>query len=92
MDIYQVRKNTHLATVYYNHGKPNRFRIHVVVTLVDLKHQLDQLNDHLKCRDARRVVSVEYRRPSVYSDERVLFTNMKFQNDSDLRIMFSIFY
>ncbi|MCH80629.1 hypothetical protein A2U01_0001399, partial [Trifolium medium] len=83
MDIYKVRKNTHLVAVCYNNGKPNLFRIHVDVTMADLKHQMDQLNDRLNCRDARRVVSVEYRRLSICSDGCVLFTNMKLQNDGD---------
>ncbi|PNY11939.1 hypothetical protein L195_g008559 [Trifolium pratense] len=77
MVTYQVRKNNHLAAVYYNNGKPNLFRINVDVTLADMKHQLDQLNDCLKCCDARKVAGVEYCRLSVCSDERVLFTNMK---------------
>jgi hypothetical protein len=34
---------------------------------------------------------VEYRRPSIYLDKTVLFTNMKHQNDADVRTMFSIF-
>ncbi|MCI14784.1 hypothetical protein A2U01_0035916 [Trifolium medium] len=59
MDIFSFQKNTHLAAVYYNNKKSNLFRIKVDVTLVDLKHQLDQLNGRLKCRDARRVVNIE---------------------------------
>ncbi|MCI53522.1 photosystem I P700 chlorophyll a apoprotein, partial [Trifolium medium] len=48
-------------------------------------------NGCLNCCNARRVASVEYRRMSVGSDERVRFTNMKLQNDDDVRTMFSIF-
>ncbi|MCH94309.1 hypothetical protein A2U01_0015267, partial [Trifolium medium] len=65
--------------------------IHIDVTLVDLKHQLSQLNDRLNCGDARRVTDVEYRRLSVCSDGTVWFTDMKLQKDGDVRTMFSIF-
>ncbi|MCI41585.1 hypothetical protein A2U01_0062818, partial [Trifolium medium] len=65
MDIYPVERNTHLVAVYYNNEKPNLFRINVNVTLCDLKHQLDQHNGHLNCRDASRVADVEYRHPLV---------------------------
>ncbi|MCI63906.1 hypothetical protein A2U01_0085163, partial [Trifolium medium] len=57
--------------VYYNNGKPNLFSVNVDVKLLDLKHQLDQLNGRLNCCDARRVDDVEYRRLSVDSDKRV---------------------
>ncbi|MCI76786.1 hypothetical protein A2U01_0098056, partial [Trifolium medium] len=40
MDIYPVKKNTHLTAVYYNNGKSNLFKIHIDVTLADLKLQL----------------------------------------------------
>ncbi|XP_045791830.1 60S ribosomal protein L5-like [Trifolium pratense] len=83
MNIYQVRKNTHLVAVYYNNGKLNLFRIHVDVTLADLKHQLSQLNGCLNCSDARRVADVEYRCPSIFLDGSVLCTNMKLQNDGN---------
>ncbi|MCI54065.1 hypothetical protein A2U01_0075312 [Trifolium medium] len=55
----------------------------------NLKHQLDQLNGRLKCRDVRRVAGVEYHRPSVGTDERVRFTNMKLQNNDYMRTMFT---
>jgi hypothetical protein len=77
--------------VFCNNGKSNLFRIHVDVTLVDLKHQLSQLNGHLNSHDVSRVTGVEYLRSSVCSDGNVLFTNMKLQNDGDVRTMFSIF-
>ncbi|MCH89941.1 hypothetical protein A2U01_0010845 [Trifolium medium] len=83
MEIFAVKKNTHLAAVYYNQ-KPNLFRIHIDVTMDDLKHQLSQLNNRLNCRDARRVTDVEYHRSSVCTNRSVLFTNMKFQNDGDV--------
>ncbi|MCH95231.1 hypothetical protein A2U01_0016206 [Trifolium medium] len=82
IDIYHIQ-NTHLTAVFYNNRKSNLFRIHVDVKLAYMKHQLDQLNGRLNCRDARRAVGVEYHRLSVCSDGRVLFTNMKLQNDSD---------
>ncbi|MCH83899.1 hypothetical protein A2U01_0004727, partial [Trifolium medium] len=47
--------------------------------------ELSQLNGRLHFGDARRVTDVEYRRPSVCSDKIVLFTNMKLQNDGDVR-------
>ncbi|MCH82446.1 hypothetical protein A2U01_0003252 [Trifolium medium] len=65
--------------------------IHIDVTLADLKHQLSQLNNRLNYRDARRVTDVEYRRSSVCTDRSVLFIDMKFQNDGDVRTTFSIF-
>jgi hypothetical protein len=37
------------------------------------------------------VSKVEYRRPSVCSNGTVLYTNIKLQNDGDVRTMFSIF-
>jgi hypothetical protein len=57
MDIYQVLNNTHLAAVYYNNRKLNLFRFHVDVTLADVNHQLDQLNDLsqlLRCKKGDR--------------------------------------
>ncbi|MCH88009.1 hypothetical protein A2U01_0008890, partial [Trifolium medium] len=39
----------------------------------------------------KKVGRVEYRRSPVCSDGHVLFTNMKLQNDNDVKIMFSIF-
>jgi hypothetical protein len=47
MEILEFQQNIHLATVYYNDGLQNLFRIHVDVTLADLKHQLSQLNSRL---------------------------------------------
>jgi hypothetical protein len=86
LEYYKV----HIAAVYYNGGKENLFRIHVDVTLGDLKHHLTQLNGRAHHRDQRTVTEVEYRRPSVFSDGTVLFTNMKLQTDGDVRTMFSI--
>ncbi|KAK2361307.1 hypothetical protein QL285_086471 [Trifolium repens] len=80
-----------IVVVCYNNEKPNLFRIHVYVTLIDLKHQLSQLSGRLNCHNASRVTGVEYLRSSVCSDGNVLFTNMKLQNDGDVRTMFSIF-
>jgi hypothetical protein len=59
--------------------------------LRDMKHQFDQLGGCSNCH-ARKVVGVEYLRPLVCFDGRVMFTNIKFQNNDDVRIMFSIFY
>ncbi|KAK2415168.1 hypothetical protein QL285_037674 [Trifolium repens] len=52
-------------------GEKNLFRIHVNVTLGDLKHKLTQLNGCVHHRDQRRVTDVEYRRLSVCSDGTV---------------------
>ncbi|MCI31209.1 hypothetical protein A2U01_0052421, partial [Trifolium medium] len=90
MEILEFQQNTHLAAVYYNQGKPNLSRIQVDVTLGDLKHQLTQINSRLHYCHQRRVTNVENRRPSVCSDVTVLFTNMKLQNDADVRTIFSI--
>jgi hypothetical protein len=92
MDLgYKV--NTHLAAVYFNKETPNLFRIHVHVTLSGLKKQLDELNGRLTgLRDNRRVANVEYRRPSVISDGRVVsFRNMVLRTDDDVKSMFEIF-
>jgi hypothetical protein len=91
MENLEFKPNTHIAAVYYNGGNVNLFRIHVDVTLGDLKHQLIQLNGRVNHRDQRMVTEVEYRRPSVCSDGTVLFTSMKLQTDGDVRTMFSIF-
>jgi hypothetical protein len=56
---------TYFAAVYFNKETPNLFRIHIHVTLSELKQQLDELNGLLTGhRDNRRVATVEYRRPS----------------------------
>jgi len=60
MNIYQVDPNTMLAAVCFNGGKPNMFRVQINVTLVDLKDQLDQINQQLNHRDTRRVDDLEY--------------------------------
>jgi hypothetical protein len=91
MEIVKFEQNTHLTAIYYDHEKFNLFRIHVNVTLADLKHSMSQLNGGLHFRDDKRVTDVDYRHPSVCSDGIVLFTTMKLQNDVDARIMFSIF-
>ncbi|MCH80075.1 hypothetical protein A2U01_0000837 [Trifolium medium] len=83
MEILEFQLNTHLVAVYYNRGKPNLLRVHVDVTLADLKHHLSQLNSHLHFGNERTVTDVEYRRLSVCSDGTVLFTNIKLQNDSE---------
>jgi predicted alpha-1,6-mannanase (GH76 family) len=67
-DIYPMKRKTRLTAVYYNNWKQNLFRINVDVKLRDPKHQLDQLNGRLNCRNARRVVGVEYRRSPVGLD------------------------
>ncbi|MCH98213.1 hypothetical protein A2U01_0019213 [Trifolium medium] len=58
MEILEFQQNNHLVAVYYKHGKLNLFRIHVDVTLADLKHQLSQLNGRHHFRDERRVTDV----------------------------------
>ncbi|KAK2422680.1 hypothetical protein QL285_033193 [Trifolium repens] len=91
MENLEFQPNTHIAAVYYNWGNANLFRIHVDVSLGDLKHQLTQLNGRVNHWDQRRVADVEYRRPSICSDGTILFTSMKLQTDGDVRTFFSIF-
>jgi hypothetical protein len=86
----EFQQSTRLAAIYYNGGKSNIFRVHVDATLADLKHQLTQLNSRLHFCNERRVTDLEYYCHSVCSDETVLFTNMKLQNDGDVRTVFSI--
>jgi hypothetical protein len=69
MEIFAGKK-IHIVAVYYNNRKSKFFRIHVDVTLADLKHHLSQLNGPLNYHNAR-VASVGYRWQSVFSDERV---------------------
>jgi hypothetical protein len=38
MENIEFQPGTHLAAVYYNDGEPNLFKIHIDVTLGDLKH------------------------------------------------------
>jgi hypothetical protein len=64
MGILEFQKNTYLVAVYYNHRKSNLFKIHVDVTLDNLKHQLSQFNGRLHTGVARRVTDVEYRHGS----------------------------
>jgi hypothetical protein len=71
--------------------KFNLFRVRVNVMLLDLKDQLDQINNRINHKDTRRVYSVEDRHPSTDSDGSVWFDQMKLQNDDDVRAMFSIF-
>jgi len=54
-NIYLVDPNTMLATVCFNGGKPNLFKVRVDVALVDLKDQLDQIIRLLNHRDTKRV-------------------------------------
>jgi hypothetical protein len=84
MESLEFQHNTHRAAIYYNFGEHNLFRIHVEATLGDLKHWMTQLNRCRHSRDQRRVTDIEYRRLLVFSDEIVLFTNMKLQNDGDV--------
>jgi hypothetical protein len=62
MEIYPVKRNTHLAAIYCNKKKSNMYRINVDVMLSDLKHQPEQFNGP---HDARMVANVEYRHPWV---------------------------
>lgn len=86
---YSVRINSNLFSIYHN--KRNclyLFRINVNVTLTGLK---DQLNLCLNHHDTRRMISVDYHHLSIGNDESVCFTIMQLENDSKVRIMFSIF-
>jgi hypothetical protein len=60
MKNLEFQLNTHLAAAYYNEGEPNLFRIHVDITLGDLKHQLIQFNSRCLSLDQRRVTDIEY--------------------------------
>jgi hypothetical protein len=51
MENLEFQPNTHLATVYNNGGETNLFRIHIDITLDDLKHQLTQLNSRCHSHD-----------------------------------------
>lgn len=83
------RMRSHLSAVYFNNGSPKLFRINDDETFDGLKHQLNQIvnNDN----DNRTVASVTYRKPSIGSDGRVSFTNMKLENNDDVATMLSIF-
>lgn len=72
-----------------NEFKPNLFRIIDGVILCNLR---DQLNGLLNYDDTRRLINVEYRRPSIGSYGRVRFTKMKLQSYIDIRTILSIFY
>jgi hypothetical protein len=90
MKNLEFQQNTHLIAVYFNEGEPNLLKIHVDITLDNLKHKLTQLNGRRHSRDQRWVTDVEYRL-SVCSDGTVVSTNMKLQNDADVRKIVSIF-
>ncbi|PNY03036.1 hypothetical protein L195_g026359 [Trifolium pratense] len=66
--------------------------IQVDVTLVNLKHQLSQLNSHPHFDDSRRVVDVEYRRLSICSNGTIRLVHQhETSKRDDVRTMFSIF-
>jgi histidinol phosphatase-like enzyme len=90
MDIsLTYRRDTHLAAVYFNGGKPNMFRIFVDATLVDLKQQLDEINHCCNDpNDDRTVTSVEYRKPSIGSDGSISFNNKATIRNADPEIRF----
>jgi len=80
-----------LAAVCFNVGKPNLLRVRFDVTLVDLKDQLDQINQQLNRRDTRKMDGVWYRRSSIDTVGRLQFSQMMLKNDEDVRNMFTIF-
>jgi len=59
MNIYSLKINTNIVVVYYNKGKPNMFRIHMDITLCDLKDPLEQIDGRLNDGYTRRVDNVE---------------------------------
>jgi len=63
-------------------------RADVVVTLFDLK---GQINDHLNHIVTRSLNSVGYLRPSMESNRSFWLTQMKLHNDDDVRLIYSIF-
>jgi hypothetical protein len=85
LEYYKV----HIAAVYYN-GEKRIFSGSTSMLRWVIWSTTTQLNDRAHHRDQRTVTEVEYRRPSVFSDGTVLFTNMKLQTDGDMRTMFSI--
>jgi len=91
MDIYPVEPNTMLVVVCFNGGKRNLFRVQVDVTLVDLKDQLNQINQRLSHRGTRKVDGVRYRRPLIDSAGILQFRKMMLTNDDNMRSIFSIF-
>jgi hypothetical protein len=51
------RMRSHFAAVYYNHGRPNLFRINHGETFDGLKQQLEQLNRTVNNQNDNRTVS-----------------------------------
>ncbi|KEH23138.1 hypothetical protein MTR_7g066930 [Medicago truncatula] len=74
MTNYLFFVSTKITAVYYSRGKPNLFRVHVDVTLSNLKDQLDQIKSRLNQRERRRVDNVEYCQSSIDSDGSTWFT------------------
>jgi hypothetical protein len=89
MSIYSLEENTNVVAVYYK-GEPNMFRIHMDITLCDLKDQLEQIDYCLNRGYTRRVNNVKYPCMSIDSYECVQFIHMKLHNDDDVRIIFFI--
>ncbi|KAK2388929.1 hypothetical protein QL285_062566 [Trifolium repens] len=86
------RRDTHLATVYFEAGTPNMFRIAVDSTLSDLNQQLDEINRCCNNRnDDRNVTSINYRKPSIRSNGSVTFSKMQLKHNDDVHTMFSIY-
>jgi len=88
MNTYLVDSNIKLATIYYNGGKLNPFKVRLDVTLSELKGRSNQINRQLNHKDTRMVNDVEYRCSSTNSEGSVQFTHMKLKND-DNRTIFS---
>ncbi|KAK2408357.1 hypothetical protein QL285_043874 [Trifolium repens] len=83
------RMRSHLASVYFNSGRPNLFRINDDETFDGLKQQLNQIVNNRN--DNRTVSSLTYRKPSTGSDGSVSFTSMKLENNDDIDMMLSTF-
>jgi len=74
MNTFSVDINTKPASVYYNSGKINLFRVHVDVTLSGLNDQLDQIKWCLNHIDTKWLEKVKYCCSSIDIDKRVWFT------------------
>jgi hypothetical protein len=78
--------------VRFNGGNPQLFKVQYInVTLIDLKDQLNEINQGLNPRDTRRVEYVWYERPTL-NEGRISFSRLELTNDDDMRSMFSIFW
>jgi len=55
--------------------------------MIDMKDQLNEINQGLNLEDTRRVEDVQYRRPGILQFNKIMLTN-----DDCVRSMFSLFH